>query len=229
LASRLTASQQRAVGWNRERIEAPGEHGGPTGERPAVGLGDPEQVPDDRLRQRRRQVVDDVEGAHPGRPRDQRLGVRFDLRSECRHSTRRERVERGLAEPGMVRRVPEQHRLAATGCLEGLGVTRGCPVGHEVPLEPFPPEPRVTEDRRDVCVAAEHPEAVRRSVDRRDHAEARIDGIGIGRRRTVEEGRHGRLRRGAGGGATRVRQAVGVRDHGDSQGNPGATGLIAAQ
>lgn len=163
-------------------------------------LGDPEELADDRARQGLRQVGDDV---HPAGRRDaieQGVGVRLNTRTKRLHRTRRERPAHRVAEPRVVRRVPKEHRLPVACAIEARGVSetarravRGrSPTRPEVALEALASEPRVAEDRRDVRVAREDPQSVRRAVDWILGPQARVQRIRIGEERGVgrpEEGR----------------------------------------
>jgi hypothetical protein len=106
--------------------------------------------------------------------------------AEIFEGERREEAAHRAAEPRVMRRVAEEHRLAvpaasrrtvgACGAVAAWGRRAARP---EVTLEALAPEPRVAEDHRDVRVTREDPEAVRRPVDRVLGAEARVAGIGV--------------------------------------------------
>ena len=156
-------------------------------------LGDPEELADDGARQGLGQVGDDV---HPAGRRDaieQGVDVRLDARAERLDGARRERPAHRVAEPRVVRRVAEEHRLPVAAGLEARGVSEtaarpvrgGSPARPEVALEPLAPEPWVAEDRGHVGVAREDPEPMRRAVDRILGAEARVERIRIGEERGV--------------------------------------------
>ena len=125
--------------------------------------------------------------------------MRLDARPERLDGARRERPAHRVAEPRVVRRIAEEHRLPVAAGLEArrretaaCAVRGRSPARPEVALEPLAPEPRVAEDRGHVGVAREDPEPMGRAVDRILGAEARVERIRIGEERGVgrtEEGR----------------------------------------
>ena len=142
-------------------------------------LGDPQQLADDGARQRLGEVGDDVHPAGRRHAIEQRVDVGLDRAAERLDGARRERPAHRVAEPRVVRRVPEEHRLPVAAGVRAVAVVR-----REVPLEPLAAEPRVAEDRGHVGVAREDPQAVRRAVDRVSAAEASVEaGYGSARSR----------------------------------------------
>ena len=130
--------------------------------------GIPSKIADHRARQGLGQVGDDVHASGGRNAIEQRVDVSLDARPECLDGPRRERPAHRVAEPRVVRRIPEEHRLPGAPGLEARGVSEsaahpirdGPAARPEVTLEPLAAEPWVAEDGRDVGVAGQDPEPI---------------------------------------------------------------------
>ena len=170
---RLPFRDEWPVLRDREGVETSRHRGRPGGARRPVRLGNPEELADDGARQGLGQVRDNVHPAGRRQTIERGLGVRLDARAERLDGARRERPAHRVAEPRVMRRVAEEHRLPGTAGLEARSVseTAACagrgrsPARPEVALEPLAPEPWVAENRRHVGVPREDPEPMGRAVD----------------------------------------------------------------
>ena len=195
---RLPLGDERPVLGDRQGVEAPRHRRRPGDARGPLRLGNPQELADDSARQGFGQVRDDIHAAGRRREIEQRVGARLDARAERLHGTRRERSAHRVAQPRVVRRVTEQHRLPVAGLVAAGGVRETVAraglarsrARAEVALEALAPEPRVAEDRCHVGVPCEHPEPVRRAVHRVLLAQLAVEAVGIGeacRHQALEE------------------------------------------
>jgi hypothetical protein len=147
-----------------------------------------QELADNGARQGFGQVRDDIHAAARHRAIEQRIGARLDARAQRLHGARGERPAHRVAQPRVVRRVAEQHRLPVAGLVEARGVRETVaragparsPARAEVALKALATEPRIAEDRGHVGVPREHPEPVWRAVHGVLFAQLAVEAVRIG-------------------------------------------------
>ena len=150
----------------------------PVAQRPALGLRDAEQIADQLHRDRRGEILDQVDGAAFGGSVEQPVDQRLDARAHHLQRARREGRRQQLADAGVNRRIVEDEAggvVLVQQAVAKVRLERRFLVGA--------PGPGVAIDLDQIVVAGEEIRAVRQAVHRVVLAQRAIDRIGI-----VEEG-----------------------------------------